>query len=274
MGNVTGTEAQRAFKLRKKMTEKKKISDEDKQWLDGYQKRTGNEKIPSRLLLTAGKLPSEQPPLPFVTHVEVGPGSDPATSSAESSTGEPEDGELFDVPPPLDIPGYETPTPRAKKPSEPPGPTEEQKKQAGALAHLFVQTVLQTNAQLKAEFPEAIVLPEPVILQFIQPAVHRLAEKYVPVMDVNSDIVDGIAVGVTAALSIGQLHVRRANRKKTGATSRASVRPPIDVTPVPEKYEPAPPSDFTAGFGGSPSTPMDGGSPANFGANLKSPWGA
>lgn len=279
MGNVTGTEAQRAFKLRKKLGSKKKISDEDKKWLAAYQKRTGNEKTPAQLLLTAGKSPSETNPLVgdvVIQKVEVGPFVSEPTVSSAGTTDDPgadDEGELIDVPPPLNIPGYEAPPPPREKKAT--GPSAEQTAQASALANLFVQTVIATNRQLLAEFPDAIVMPEPVVLQFVAPAVNRLAVKYVPVMDVNSDIVDGLAVGVTALMSIGQLHMRR-KRKGGSQAARNGVKPTkpfIDVTPEPEKKAPAESSDFTSGFG-SPSTPIDGGSPASFGANLKSPWGS
>jgi hypothetical protein len=283
MGSV---DANKAFDIRQRLKGKRKgkVTTSEKRWLLEYQERTGSTLTP-RGLLTAGTPGEPSSPAP--------PFSLPEAPEAPEEKEEKEPEAPTELPP-LELPGLDLDPPPAREapppssprsspsspPAPPPGPTPEQKEQASFLAKLFIDTVHASNRELKKEFPDAWVLPPVVIDKFIAPAAERLAAKYVPELDMANDLVDALAVGVGALSSMGQLYMRREQKKKPkfGGANVSQAEPEAERGRKVIEVEPSAPTNgptrhADTGFTDAGPGPLGGaGGGESFAAPMRAPW--
>lgn len=240
MKKATNNDAVRAYQLRQKVAKGKPLTDDEWLFLDAYQKAGARTRI-------------DMPPRLGVTRQRALPPAPPQAaqpSPAPESSALPSEPAGDEQPPPIDVDGMGLP-PSAAADDKPPGqapppptdakkePTESEKKEGAAIAQVIVGYCMQSNAQLRAEFPGAIVLPDYFFTHFMMPAATALAIKYVPSVDVDSELTQFAVVGFGAAVSAGQLHLRKRRRaeEEKATTSFAGPgkngKPPIEVTPIP-----------------------------------------
>lgn len=233
MGKVTGSESQKAYKIRQKIKLGAETSD-DIAWLNGYEARTGHAVPRQRMVPSAAQvtLPGGEP----VFGMGQAPGSPmPSVLHRAPPLGdEGEGGEGGDLPP-VFLPGINpipptpgnTPpiSPRESQSSIPPTVepaklTAEQLANGKQWADELVRVIKESNRTLEREFTgKAFVLPDVIIDKLVHPAATRIAARYINIdPNVDNEIVDGCVVVGAGAASIGQLYMRRASGKKDTRT--------------------------------------------------------
>lgn len=282
MGKVTGSESQKAYKIRQKI----KIGAEtggDITWLNEYESRTGHA-VPRQRMVPS----TAQVTLPVgesVLGMGQAPGAPmPSVLHRAPPLGD-EIGEGGDLPPiylpgvnPISpSPGNTAPIPPRESQSSIPPPAEPAKLTAEQLANgkqwadELVRVIKESNRTLEREFPgKAIVLPDLLIDKLVHPAATRIAARYITIdPSIDNEIVDGCVVVGAGAASIGQLYMRRAGSKAD--RPRTIIDVPSSPNSAPSREETPPANGAFAGMTAPPGPVPN--MPTEFGANNRPPGG-